>query len=42
VLDLMEALRRSVEDKRGGSGSQKAAPAKKTATKKPSTKKKSA
>jgi len=49
VLDLMEALRRSVEDKRGGSGSLKSgsAPAKKPAAskapaKKPAAKKKSA
>jgi DNA end-binding protein Ku len=39
VLDLMEALRRSVEDKRGGA-STKPAPAKKPAAKKPAAKKK--
>ena len=41
VLDLMEALRRSVEQKRGGSSEEKKAPAKKApAAKKPAAKKK--
>lgn len=48
VLDLMEALRRSVEDKRGGSGSSKSTAAAKKPTaakapaKKPAAKKKTA
>lgn len=46
VLDLMEALRRSVEDKRGGAAASKKAPADKkpatSAAKKPAAKKKTA